>query len=196
MEKVRQCDRERDILESPLVLWYSLFISLNANWPMTEMSQNSLINEPFECPHTHTHAHTGCIWLHVSQLCANKLQMETRSEQSNQEWLIYKQRQSQSCSSSTLNLTFHLQPALNSLTDRPTAQNFNNYLTSRGLWNHCIYSQITFSFKFRYFFLLDSDFSISIYAFSRRFYPKRLTVHSGNTFFCQYVFTFDSFFNG
>ncbi len=26
-----------------------------------------------------------------------------------------------------------------------------------------------------------------IYAFSRRFYPKRLTVHSGYTFFCQYV---------
>ncbi len=29
-----------------------------------------------------------------------------------------------------------------------------------------------------------------IYAFSRRFYPKRLTVHSGYTFhFCQYVFS-------
>ncbi len=28
---------------------------------------------------------------------------------------------------------------------------------------------------------------IYIYAFSRRFYPKRLTVHSGYTFFCQYV---------
>ncbi len=28
---------------------------------------------------------------------------------------------------------------------------------------------------------------ISIYAFSRHFYPKRLTVHSGYTFFCQYV---------
>ncbi len=27
-----------------------------------------------------------------------------------------------------------------------------------------------------------------IYAFSRRFYPKRLTVHSGYTYFCQYVF--------
>ncbi len=26
-----------------------------------------------------------------------------------------------------------------------------------------------------------------IYAFSRRFYPKRLTVHSDYTFFCQYV---------
>ncbi len=69
MEKVRQCDRERDMLESPLVLWYSLFISLNANWPMTEMSQNSLINEPFECPHTRTHTHThrlhmaACVWI-------------------------------------------------------------------------------------------------------------------------------------
>ncbi len=28
---------------------------------------------------------------------------------------------------------------------------------------------------------------IYIHAFSRRFYPKRLTVHSGYTFFCQYV---------
>ncbi len=28
---------------------------------------------------------------------------------------------------------------------------------------------------------------IYIYAFSRRFYPKRLTVHSGYTFFYQYV---------
>ncbi len=28
---------------------------------------------------------------------------------------------------------------------------------------------------------------IYIYAFSRRFYPKRLTVHSGYTIFCQYV---------
>ncbi len=32
-----------------------------------------------------------------------------------------------------------------------------------------------------------SCFYIYIYAFSRRFYPKRLTVHSGYTFFCQYV---------
>ncbi len=29
---------------------------------------------------------------------------------------------------------------------------------------------------------------IYIYAFSRRFYPKRLTVHSGYNFFCQYVY--------
>ncbi len=29
--------------------------------------------------------------------------------------------------------------------------------------------------------------NIYIYAFSRHFYPKRLTVHSGYTFFCQYV---------
>ncbi len=29
---------------------------------------------------------------------------------------------------------------------------------------------------------------IYMYAFSRRFYPKRLTVNSGYTFFCQYVF--------
>ncbi len=28
---------------------------------------------------------------------------------------------------------------------------------------------------------------IYIYAFSRRFYPKRLTLHSGYTFFCLYV---------
>ncbi len=28
---------------------------------------------------------------------------------------------------------------------------------------------------------------IYIYAFSRRFYPKRLTVHLGYTFFCQYM---------
>ncbi len=28
---------------------------------------------------------------------------------------------------------------------------------------------------------------IYIYAFSRCFYPKRLTVHSGYTFYCQYV---------
>ncbi len=32
---------------------------------------------------------------------------------------------------------------------------------------------------------------IYIYAFSRRFYPKRLTVHSGYTFFCQYVFSWN-----
>ncbi len=32
-----------------------------------------------------------------------------------------------------------------------------------------------------------NTFYIYIYAFSRRFYPKRLTVHSGYTFFCQYV---------
>ncbi len=32
-----------------------------------------------------------------------------------------------------------------------------------------------------------SDVPIYIYAFSRRFYPKRLTVHSGYTFFSQYV---------
>ncbi len=43
--------------------------------------------------------------------------------------------------------------------------------------------------------LLKIDFNnvlnsyIYIYAFSRRFYPKRLTVHSGyNFFFYQYVF--------
>ncbi len=30
-------------------------------------------------------------------------------------------------------------------------------------------------------------FYIYIYAFSRCFYPKRLTVHSGYNFFCQYV---------
>lgn len=109
-EKVRECDRERDVLESPSALWYSLFtdISLSANWPMTEMSQNGLINEPWECLHTH------CIRLHVSELCANKLQMETRSGQSNRELLIYTQRQSQSSSSSDLNLKFHLQPPLNS----------------------------------------------------------------------------------
>ncbi len=36
---------------------------------------------------------------------------------------------------------------------------------------------------------VDSFFIyIYIYAFSRRFYPKRLTVHSGYTHFCQYVF--------
>ncbi len=28
---------------------------------------------------------------------------------------------------------------------------------------------------------------VYIYAFSRRFYPKRLTVHSDYNFFCQYV---------
>ncbi len=28
---------------------------------------------------------------------------------------------------------------------------------------------------------------IYIYAFSRRFYPKRLTVHSCYTYFCQYM---------
>ncbi len=31
------------------------------------------------------------------------------------------------------------------------------------------------------------NFYIYIYAFSRRFYPKRFTVYSGYTFFCQYV---------
>ncbi len=30
-------------------------------------------------------------------------------------------------------------------------------------------------------------FYIYTYAFSRRFYPKRLTLHSGYTFYCQYV---------
>ncbi len=29
--------------------------------------------------------------------------------------------------------------------------------------------------------------SDALYIFSRRFYPKRLTVHSGYTFFCQYM---------
>ncbi len=54
-------------------------------------------------------------------------------------------------------------------------------------WN-CTYNHLsgrpdlwltTFHFHF--------PFSISIYAFSRRFYPKWLTVHSGYTFFFQYV---------
>ncbi len=38
-------------------------------------------------------------------------------------------------------------------------------------------------------FLLFSTFTfyIYIYAFSRRFYPKWLTVNSGYTFFCQYI---------
>ncbi len=31
------------------------------------------------------------------------------------------------------------------------------------------------------------DITFHIYAFSRHFYPKRLSVHSGYTFFCQYV---------
>ncbi len=31
---------------------------------------------------------------------------------------------------------------------------------------------------------------IYIYAFSRRFYPKRLTVHSGYTFFGQYMYIY------
>ncbi len=31
------------------------------------------------------------------------------------------------------------------------------------------------------------NIEIYIYAFNRRFYPKRLTVHSGYNFFCQYV---------
>lgn len=70
--------------------------------------------------------HTHCIRLHVSELCANKLQMETRSEQSNRELLIYTRWQSQSSSSSALNLKFHLQPPLNSSTDihiyRPIVQ--------------------------------------------------------------------------
>ncbi len=33
-----------------------------------------------------------------------------------------------------------------------------------------------------------AGFMLYIYAFSRRFYPKRLTVHSGYTYFCQYMF--------
>ncbi len=32
-----------------------------------------------------------------------------------------------------------------------------------------------------------SLYSFYIYAFSRRFYPKRLTVHSGYNIFCQYM---------
>ncbi len=32
-----------------------------------------------------------------------------------------------------------------------------------------------------------SQMQTFIHAFSRRFYPKRLTVHSGYTFFCQYM---------
>ncbi len=35
--------------------------------------------------------------------------------------------------------------------------------------------------------IITANVNIYIYAFSRRFYPKRLTVHSGKTFFCQYV---------
>ncbi len=37
---------------------------------------------------------------------------------------------------------------------------------------------------------------IYIYAFRRRFYPKRLTVHSGYTFFCQYVCSLGTIYIG
>ncbi len=42
--------------------------------------------------------------------------------------------------------------------------------------------------KHRYTSISSATY-IYIYTFCRRFYPKRLTVHSGYTFFfCQYVF--------
>ncbi len=47
------------------------------------------------------------------------------------------------------------------------------------MYYHTIQKQHFISEKLNY---------IYIYAFSRRFYPKRLTVHSGYTFFSQYVY--------
>ncbi len=35
--------------------------------------------------------------------------------------------------------------------------------------------------------IAEQSIYIYIYAFSGRFYPKRLTVQSGYTFFCQYM---------
>ncbi len=46
---------------------------------------------------------------------------------------------------------------------------------------------IVFMF-YRLLFFFPNSLNTYIYAFSRRFYPKRLTVHSGYTFFYQYVF--------
>ncbi len=45
----------------------------------------------------------------------------------------------------------------------------------------------TFSRKLYHWVIIYIYIYIYIYAFSRRFYPKRLTVHSGYTFFYQYV---------
>ncbi len=39
---------------------------------------------------------------------------------------------------------------------------------------------------------LQEYFNIYIYAFSRRFYPKRLTVHSGYTFFVSMCVPWES----
>ncbi len=41
--------------------------------------------------------------------------------------------------------------------------------------------------QYPWHFFYPSAFCV-LSAFSRRFYPKRLTVHSGYTFVCQYVF--------
>ncbi len=59
------------------------------------------------------------------------------------------------------------------------------------LW--CFFSTFIYIFNYKllflsYIFMITIKMSISsIYAFSRRFYPKRLTVHSGYTFFGQYM---------
>ncbi len=42
---------------------------------------------------------------------------------------------------------------------------------------------IFFAFKSRH----SSTWCSNIFTFTRRFYPKRLTVHSGYNFFCQYI---------
>lgn len=114
MEKVREKEtclrapRRFDILF--LQTSHSALIGQWLRWAKTV----SLISPESVCTYT-IHAHR--IRLHVSELCANKLQMETRSEQSNWELLIYTRCQSQSSSSSALNLKFHLQRPLKTPTD-------------------------------------------------------------------------------
>ncbi len=71
------------------------------------------------------------------------------------------------------NETWHIQALLSSRSDKSF-----RHVT---YWRHCILH-----------FLIDDHAGfmlyIYIYAFSRRFYPKWLTVHSGYTYFCQYMF--------
>ncbi len=72
-------------------------------------------------------------------------------------------------------------------------ENYSNcYKFSKGFTNFQAALYIIFSvnkIKATTTTLLGYIFTfLHFYAFSRRFYPKRLTVHSGYTLFCQYVF--------
>ncbi len=56
-------------------------------------------------------------------------------------------------------------------------------------WGRMVWKHISLNIHGTFFILVHfvSFHVFYIYAFSRRFYPKRLTVHSGYTFVCQYV---------